>query len=90
MELMDTDEYIQNQNTIPTNVLLQSNVFSITGRGTVSCHDRGVVRVNDEIEIVVSKEKSKKQLLQVLKCSVNNLTVLQGITLVLCFFGIQR
>ena len=39
---------------------------------------------------LVSKTKSKKQLLLVLKCSVNNLTkVLQGITLV-CFFVVSN
>ena len=38
------------------------DVFSITGRGTVASGriDRGVVRVNDEVEIVGLKEESQK------------------------------
>ena len=86
MELMDTvDEYIPEpeRDTDKPLLLPVEDVFSITGRGTVASGriDRGIVKVNDEIEIVVSKKKSKKQLLLVLKCSVNSLTkVLQGTT----------
>ena len=49
------------------------DVFSITGRGTVATGrvERGEVRVGDEVEIVILKTKHLKQLLQVLKCSVN-------------------
>ena len=49
------------------------DVFSITGRGTVATGrvERGQVRVGDEVEIVGISEETSKQLLQVLKCSVN-------------------
>jgi translation elongation factor TU len=94
MELMNTvDEYIPEpeRDTDKPLLLPVEDVFSITGRGTVASGriDRGTVRVNDEIEIVGIKEE-KKQLLLVLKCSVNNLTkVLPAITLV-CFFVVYN
>ena len=93
---MDTvDEYIPEpeRDTDKPLLLPVEDVFSITGRGTVASGriDRGVVRVNDEIEIVGIKDETQKQLLLVLKCSVNNLTkVLQEITLGVLLRGIQR
>ena len=50
------------------------DVFSISGRGTVVTGriERGVVNVNEEIEIIVI-EKHKRQLVRVLKCSVSYL-----------------
>ena len=96
MDLMNTvDEYIPEpeRDTDKPLLLPVEDVFSITGRGTVASGriDRGVVKVNDEIEIVGIKEEiQKKRLLLVLKCSVNNLTkVLQGTTLV-CFFVVSN
>lgn len=79
MELMNTvDEYIPEpeRDTDKPLLLPVEDVFSITGRGTVASGriDRGIVKVNDEIEIVGIKEETQKQLLLVLKCSVNNLT----------------
>ena len=80
MELMNTvDEYIPEpeRDTDKPLLLPVEDVFSITGRGTVASGriDRGIVKVNDEIEIVgIKEETQKKQLLLVLKCSVNNLT----------------
>lgn len=62
------------------------DVFSITGRGTVATGrvERGIVKVGDEVELVGLGE-TKKQLLQVLKCSENNLTKVKLVTtLVLC------
>ena len=54
----------QNQNATLTNhcLLPVEDVFSITGRGTVASGriDRGVVRVNDEVEIVGIKEEIQK------------------------------
>ena len=58
MDLMNTvDEYIPEPLLLPV-----EDVFSITGRGTVASGriDRGVVRVNDEVEIVGLKEESQK------------------------------
>ena len=65
MELMDTvDEYIPEpeRDTDKPLLLPVEDVFSITGRGTVASGriDRGVVRVNDEVEIVGLKEESQK------------------------------
>jgi len=82
-EVMDTvDEYIPEpeRDTDKPLLLPVEDVFSITGRGTVASGriDRGIVKVNDEIEIVGIKEEIQ---LLVLKCSVNSLTkVLQGTT----------
>ena len=49
------------------------DVFTITGRGTVVTGrvERGQLKLNDEVEIVVLK-KLKRQLLLELKCSVSN------------------
>ena len=65
MELMDTvDEYIPEpeRDTDKPLLLPVEDVFSITGRGTVASGriDRGVVRVNDEIEIVGIKDEIQK------------------------------
>ena len=65
MELMDTvDEYIPEpeRDTDKPLLLPVEDVFSITGRGTVASGriDRGVVLVNDEIEIVGIKEEIQK------------------------------
>ena len=48
------------------------DVFSISGRGTVVTGrvERGVINVNEEIEIVGVKE-TQKQLVLVLKCLEN-------------------
>ena len=63
--LMDTvDEWIQEPEREVDKPFLMpvEDVFSITGRGTVASGriDRGVVRVNDEVEIVGLKEESQK------------------------------
>ncbi|EQC73685.1 Translation elongation factor Tu [Streptococcus sp. HSISS3] len=95
MELMDTvDDYIPEpeRDTDKPLLLPVEDVFSITGRGTVASGriDRGVVRVNDEVEIVGIKEKSKKQLLLVLKCSVNNLTKVLPVITSVSFFVVSN
>ena len=65
LELMAAvDEYIptpERDNDKPFMMPVE-DVFSITGRGTVASGriDRGVVRVNDEVEIVGLKEESQK------------------------------
>ena len=63
--LMDTvDEWIQEPEREVDKPFLMpvEDVFSITGRGTVASGriDRGVVRVNDEVEIVGLKEDIQK------------------------------
>ena len=65
MDLMNTvDEYIPEpeRDTDKPLLLPVEDVFSITGRGTVASGriDRGVVRVNDEVEIVGLKEDIQK------------------------------
>ena len=65
MDLMNTvDEYIPEpeRDTDKPLLLPVEDVFSITGRGTVASGriDRGIVKVNDEIEIVGIKEKIQK------------------------------
>ena len=65
MELMNTvDEYIPEpeRDTDKPLLLPVEDVFSITGRGTVASGriDRGIVKVNDEIEIVGIKEEIQK------------------------------
>ena len=65
MELMNTvDEYIPEpeRDTDKPLLLPVEDVFSITGRGTVASGriDRGIVKVNDEIEIVGIKEETSK------------------------------
>ena len=49
------------------------DVFSISGRGTVVTGriERGIVKVGEEVEIVGIKSQRKRQLVLVLKCSVN-------------------
>jgi translation elongation factor TU len=64
-EVMDTvDEYIPEpeRDTDKPLLLPVEDVFSITGRGTVASGriDRGIVKVNDEIEIVGIKEETQK------------------------------
>ena len=58
------DEYIPEpeRDTDKPLFLPVEDVFSITGRGTVASGriDRGIVRVNDEIEIVGIKEETSK------------------------------
>ena len=91
MDLMNTvDEYIPEpeRDTDKPLLLPVEDVFSITGRGTVASGriDRGVVRVNDEVEIVGLKEEIQKAVVTGVKCSVNNLTkVLPEITSVSFF-----
>ncbi|MFR7019616.1 EF-Tu/IF-2/RF-3 family GTPase, partial [Streptococcus pneumoniae] len=63
--LMNTvDEYIPEpeRDTDKPLLLPVEDVFSITGRGTVASGriDRGIVKVNDEIEIVGIKEETQK------------------------------
>ena len=65
MELMDAvDEYIPEpvRDTDKDFMMPVEDVFSITGRGTVATGrvERGVLRVNDEIEIVGLTEETKK------------------------------
>ena len=65
MELMDTvDEYIPDPVRATDQPFLMpiEDVFSITGRGTVATGrvERGVLHVNEEVEIVGIKEETKK------------------------------
>ena len=65
MELMDTvDSYIPDpQRDTDTPFLMPvEDVFTITGRGTVATGrvERGVLHLNDEVEIVGIKEETKK------------------------------
>lgn len=95
MELMNTvDEYIPEpeRETDKPLLLPVEDVFSITGRGTVASGRIDVVQfvLTMKLKSLVLKKRRKKQLLLVLKCSVNNLTkVLPAITLV-CFFVVYN
>ena len=65
MELMDTvDSYIPDpqRDTDKPFLMPVEDVFTITGRGTVATGrvERGVLHLNDEVEIVGSKEETKK------------------------------
>ena len=65
MELMDTvDSYIPNpqRDTDKPFLMPVEDVFTITGRGTVATGrvERGVLHLNDEVEIVGIKEETKK------------------------------
>ena len=65
MELMDTiDEYIPDpqRETDKPFLMPVEDVFSITGRGTVATGrvERGVLHLNDEVEIVGIKEETRK------------------------------
>ena len=65
MELMDTiDEYIPDpkRDTDKDFVMPVEDVFTITGRGTVATGrvERGVIHLNDEVEIVGIKEDVQK------------------------------
>ena len=65
MELMSTvDEYIPDpeRDTDKPFVMPVEDVFTITGRGTVATGrvERGVLHLNDEIEIVGIKEEKQK------------------------------
>ena len=65
MELMDTvDSYIPDpqRDTDKPFLMPVEDVFTITGRGTVATGrvERGVLHLNDEVEIVGIKEESKK------------------------------
>ena len=65
MELMDTvDSYIPDpqRDTDKPFLMPVENVFTITGRGTVATGrvERGVLHLNDEVEIVGIKEETKK------------------------------
>ena len=65
MELMDTvDEYIPDPQRATDQPFLMpvEDVFTITGRGTVATGrvERGVLHVNEEVEIVGIKEEVKK------------------------------
>ncbi|MBD5478665.1 MAG: elongation factor Tu [Lachnospiraceae bacterium] len=65
MELMSTvDEYIPDpqRDTDKPFLMPVEDVFTITGRGTVATGrvERGVLKLNDEVEIVGIKEETKK------------------------------
>ena len=65
MELMNTvDEYIPDpqRDTDKPFLMPVEDVFTITGRGTVATGrvERGVLKLNDEVEIVGIKEETKK------------------------------
>ena len=65
MELMSTvDEYIPDpeRDTDKPFLMPVEDVFTITGRGTVATGrvERGVLHINDEVEIVGIKEETKK------------------------------
>ena len=65
MELMDTvDSYIPDpqRDTDKPFLMRVEDVFTITGRGTVATGrvERGVLHLNDEVEIVGIKEETKK------------------------------
>ena len=95
MELMDTvDEYIPEpeRDTDKPLLLPVEDVFSITGRGTVASGriDRGIVRVNDEIEIVGIKDEIQKAVVTGVEMFRKQLDEgLAGITLV-CFFVVSN
>lgn len=79
MELMNTvDEYIQNQNVTLTNhCFFQSRTYSQSLDVVQLLQDVSTVvslKSTTKSKSLVSKKKLKKQLLLVLKCSVNNLT----------------
>ena len=68
MELMDTvDTYIPDpqRDTDKPFLMPVEDVFTITGRGTVATGrvERGVLHLNDEVEIVGIKEETKKTVL---------------------------
>ena len=68
MELMDTvDSYIPDpqRDTDKPFLMPVEDVFTITGRGTVATGrvERGVLHLNDEVEIVGIKEETKKTVL---------------------------
>ena len=91
MDLMNTvDEYIPEpeRDTDKPLLLPVEDVFSITGRGTVASGriDRGVVRVNDEVEIVGLKEEIQKAVVTGVEMFRKQLTkVLPEITSVFFF-----
>ena len=65
MELMDTvDEFIPDPQRATDQPFLMpiEDIFTITGRGTVATGrvERGVLHVNEEVEIVGIKEEVKK------------------------------
>ncbi len=65
MELMDTvDSYIPDpqRDTDKPFLMPVEDVFTITGRGTVATGrvERGVLKLNDEVEIIGIKEETKK------------------------------
>ena len=65
MELMNTvDEYIPDpqRDTDKPFLMPVEDVFTITGRGTVATGrvERGILKLNDEVEIVGIKEETKK------------------------------
>ena len=77
LELAKTlDEYIPDP-VRPTDkpfLMPIEDIFSIEGRGTVCTGriERGIVKVNEEVEVVGLGE-TKRRLLPVLKCSTNSL-----------------
>ena len=95
-ELMDiVDEYIPTpeRDTDKPLLLPVEDVFSITGRGTVASGriDRGIVKVNDEIEIVGIKEETKKAVVTGIEMFRKTLTEgLAGDNVGALLRGIQR
>ena len=72
MELMDTvDTYIPDpqRDTDKPFLMPVEDVFTITGRGTVATGrvERGVLHLNDEVEIVGIKEETKKTVVTVIE-----------------------
>ena len=90
MELVDAmDSYIEEPVRDMDKPFLMpiEDVFSIKGRGTVATGriEQGVVKLNDEVEIV-GLRPSQKQLLLVSKPSKNLLTKVKQVTTLVFFF----
>jgi len=89
---MDT-YYLSQKDQLMVHFLMPiEDVFSISGRGTVVTGriERGIVNVNDEIEIVGIKE-TKEQHVLVLKCLENHL--MKAVLVIMCgvlLRGVER
>ena len=96
MELMDTvDSYIPDpqRDTDKPFLMPVEDVFTITGRGTVATGrvERGVLHLNDEVEIVGIKEETKKTVVTGIEMSRKMLDEAQaGDNIGALLRGIQR
>ena len=96
MELMDTvDSYIPDpqRDTDKPFLMPVEDVFTITGRGTVATGrvERGVLHLNDEVEIVGIKEETKKTVVTGIEMFRKMLDEAQaGVNIGALLRGIQR